>query len=62
MKEYKFVKVSEGMKRVVVSGKAMEDNILTLIDNYAQEGWDVFQFIHDGLGAVLRIVFVRDKR
>ena len=63
MKEYKFVKSSEGMKGIKFGDKPIEDNINVLIEKYAQEGWEVFQFISLGLETTVgQIVFVRDKR
>jgi hypothetical protein len=63
MKEYKFVKASEGMKGIKIGDGALMDNINALIEKYAQEGWEVFQFITFGLETTIgRIAFVRDKQ
>ena len=63
MKEYKFVKSSEGMKGIKIGDKHIQDNINVLVEKYAQEGWEVFQFISLALDlTVAQIVFVRDKK
>ena len=62
MKEYAFVKPSEGMKGIKIGNKALDDNITALIEKYAQEGWEVFQFMNTALGEMHQIIFVRDKR
>ena len=62
MKEYKFVSVGEGLKGIKFGNKALEDNIHALIEKYAQEGWEVFQFVTTALGETTQIVFVRDKQ
>ena len=60
MKEFKFVKPSEGLKGIKFGSKVIEDNIAVLVEKYATEGWDVFQFMAT-MGELNQIVFVRDK-
>ena len=63
MKEYKFVKTSEGIKGIKLGNKALEENIFVLVEQYAQEGWEVFQFVTAPLsGEMIQIIFVRDKK
>ena len=63
MKEFKFVRPDEGMKGIKFGNKALDDNINVLVEKYAAEGWEVFQFLATGLDVVVtRIVFVRDKK
>ncbi|MDR2183522.1 MAG: DUF4177 domain-containing protein [Clostridiales bacterium] len=63
MKEFKFVKASEGMKGINLGEGPLLDNINVLVEKYAQEGWEVFQFIsYDFERKIDRIVFVRDKQ
>ena len=63
MKEYKFVRSTEGMKGIKIGEKPIMDNINVLAEKYAQEGWEVFQFISHGMEMTIgQIVFVRDKQ
>ena len=63
MKEFKFVNSAEGMKGIKFGEKPIRDNINVLVEKYAQEGWEVFQFISLGMEMTIgQIVFVRDKQ
>ena len=62
MKEYKFVKASEGLTGIKFGSKPIEDNVSLLVEKYAQEGWEVFQFVTLALGELNQIIFVRDKQ
>jgi len=63
LKEYKFVKSSEGLKGIQIGGKKLEANCNILIEKYALEGWRVFQFVVLPLeGTLMQIIFERDKQ
>lgn len=61
MKEYKVVQTSEGLKGIHFGNKVIRKNISVLTENYAQDGWEVFQFVTTFLGDIVEIIFVRDK-
>ena len=63
MKEYKFVKSSEGLKGIQIGGKKLTENCNVLVEKYALEGWKVFQFVVLPLeGTLMQIIFERDKQ
>jgi len=63
MKEYKFVNAMEGQKAIQIGKNAvsLEENCNILIEKYASEGWELFQFV-PVMADLLQIVFVRDKQ
>jgi hypothetical protein len=51
------------MKGIKIGEDPLLDNINVLVEKYAQEGWEVFQFITHGTQMTIGlIVFVRDKQ
>jgi len=63
MKEYKFVKASEGLKAIQIgNATTLEENCNILVEKYSLEGWKVYQFTFAALGEIVQIIFERDKQ
>ena len=62
MKEYKFVKTTEGMTGVNWGGKKLEDNYKAIIEQHALEGWRLVQLVSTSLHGATEIIFERDRQ
>lgn len=62
MKEYKFVKTTEGMKGISVGSKKLEDNYKAIIEQHALEGWRLVQLVTNSVSGPTEIIFERDKQ
>ena len=62
MKEYKFVKTTEGMKGINLGTKKLEENYKTIIEQHALEGWRLVQLVITSASGPTEIIFERDKK
>ena len=62
MKEYKFVKTTEGLTGINLGSKKLEEHYKAIINQHALEGWQLVQLVSTSVSGPTEIIFERDKQ